>query len=275
MSNVLRSALIAIVGLVTGVALSVMVTRAAGGQGDMSRAARTADGHPDLNGLWQALTTANWDLEDHPARAQPGAWLQLGAIGAIPPGQGVVEGGQIPYRPEAAERKRANFEQRLRPASADPEARCYLPGVRRATYLPFPFQIVQGTGRVAIVYGFADASRTIHMDKSTREPAPVDSWMGRSHGRWEGDTLVIETTNFTGELAFQNARESLKVTESRARGNFSRQRGPIAESLAVGARRGAAAGVRDAARSVRRDSPDGGQRAVSQHGVSPRRRPRR
>ena len=205
MSTFWRSTLIAMLGLVAGVALSVMVTRGAVRQVEPNRAPRAADGHPDLNGLWQVLTSANWDLEDHPAQAQPGPSLHLGAIGAIPPGQGVVEGGQIPYRPEAAARKRANFEQRLQPATADPEAKCYLPGVPRATYLPFPFQIVQGTGKITIVYGYADASRTIHTDKTTREPAPIDSWMGRSHGRWEGDTLVVEVDGLNGQFWLDRA----------------------------------------------------------------------
>jgi len=96
------------------------------------------DGKPNLNGLWQAMTTAYWDLEDH--SAQPGPVLQLGAIGAIPAGYGVVEGGAIPYKPEALAKKKENFANRLK---LDPEVMCYLPGVPRATYMPYPFQIVQ------------------------------------------------------------------------------------------------------------------------------------
>ena len=163
------------------------------GQSATREAAPTRDGHPDLNGVWQAISTAHWDLLDHPARA---GHPDLGAIGAMPPGQGVVVGGEIPYKPEALEQKRRNFESRM---TADPEARCYMPGVPRATYLPYPFQIIQGDQKIMIVYGFAEASRTIHMDKAKPEPAPIDSWMGRSHGRWEKDTLVVDAAGFNGE----------------------------------------------------------------------------
>ncbi len=160
---------------------------------------RAWDGHPDLNGIWQAIGTAHWDLEDHPASA---GHPDLGAIGAVPPGQGVVEGGEIPYQAWAREQRQQNFENRL---IEDPEAKCFLPGVPRATYLPYPFQIIQGDRKVMIVYGFAEANRTIHMDKDTPEAPPLDTWMGRSHGRWDGDTLVVDAVGFTGEGWFDRA----------------------------------------------------------------------
>jgi hypothetical protein len=217
MGRLWKSALLAVGGAVIGAALTMVVARPAAGSSRAFDPARTTDGKPDMNGVWQALTSANWDLQDHPAQPQPGPWLQLGAIGAIPPGQGVVEGGEIPYRPEALARKRANFEQRLTPATADPEAKCYLPGVPRATYLPFPIQIIQGTRKIAIVYGYADANRTVHMDKEQPEEAPVDSWMGRSHGRWEGDTLVVDVAQLNGQTwldrAGNFASENVKVVE--------------------------------------------------------------
>jgi hypothetical protein len=204
-------------GLAIGIALTMIAIRPAAGASAPFEPARTADGKPDLNGIWQTLTSANWDLQDHAAQAQSGPWLQVGAVGAIPPGQGVVEGGEIPYRAEALIKKRTNFENRLTPAMADPEAKCYLPGVPRATYLPYPFQIIQGTSKIAIVYGFADANRTIHMDKATPEEAPVDSWMGRSHGRWEGDTLVVDVGQLNGQTwldrAGNFASENVRVVE--------------------------------------------------------------
>ena len=160
---------------------------------------RAWDGHPDLNGVWQAIGTAHWNLEDHPASA---GHPDLGAIGATPPGQGVVVDGEIPYLPEAREQRDRNFENRM---TADPEAKCFLPGVPRATYLPHPFQIIQGDRKIMIVYGFAEANRTIHMDKDNPEPPPIDSWMGRSHGRWEGDTLVVEAGGFNGQAWFDRA----------------------------------------------------------------------
>ena len=177
-------------------ALVAALPRVAAESDDIPRA---WDGHPDLNGIWQAIGTAHWDLEDHPSG--PGH-PDLGAIGAIPPGQGVVVGGEIPYQDSAREQRQQNFKSRL---SDDPEAKCHLPGVPRATYLPYPFQIVQGDKKIMIVYGFAEANRTIHMDKENPEPPPIDSWMGRSHGRWEGETLVVDAEGFNGQAWFDRA----------------------------------------------------------------------
>ena len=168
-------------------------------------------GHPDLNGVWQAIGTVHWDIQTHPAAAGP---PQFGAIGAIPPGYGVVVGEEIPYQDWALAQKQQNFENRY---TLDPEIRCYMPGVPRATYLPHPFQIVQGDRKILIVYGFAETSRTLHMDKDNPEPAPIDSWMGRSHGRWDGDTLVVEVSGFNGQSWFDRAgnfaSNNLRVTE--------------------------------------------------------------
>jgi hypothetical protein len=176
------------------------------------RASRLADGRPDLNGIWQALVTANWDLQDH--EAQPGPYPELtGAYGAGPAGQSIVEGGEIPYKPEALARKRANFENRLRVdvsdaktwhALGDPEMKCYMPGVPRATYMPFPFQIVQGTSPyILMAYEFTSATRIIRMN--WEQAAPTDSWMGWSRGRWEGDTLVVDVTGQREETWFDRA----------------------------------------------------------------------
>ena len=164
-----------------------------------SEVPRAFDGHPDLNGVWQAIGTAHWDIQDHPASAGP---VDTGAIGAIPPGQGVVVGNEIPYRPEALAQKQRNFENRW---TDDPEVKCFMPGVPRATYLTYPFRIIQGDRKIMIVYGFAEANRTIHMDKENPEPPPLDTWMGRSHGSWDGDTLVVDAVGFTGEAWFDRA----------------------------------------------------------------------
>src|SRR6266566_521318 len=120
--------------------------------------------NPNLSGLWQALNEANWDIQVH--AAQPGP-PQFGALYAQPPGPGIVEGNEIPYQPWALAKKKENFEKRLtrvqydevRMIPLDPEAKCYLPGVPRATYMPFPFQIVQGDKRIIIAYEYASASR--------------------------------------------------------------------------------------------------------------------
>jgi len=177
-------------------ALQIGATPAAG-QGDAYKAPRTADGKPNLNGIWQALNTANWDLQTHAARGGP---VALGAVGAAPAGIGVVEGEEIPYLPEAAAKKKENFQNRL---SADPEIKCYLPGVPRATYMPYPFQIVQTPKHIMVAYEFAGAARTIFMDKAPA--SPTDSWMGHSVGRFEGDTLVVDVTSLTDQTWLDRA----------------------------------------------------------------------
>jgi hypothetical protein len=162
------------------------------------KAPRTADGKANLNGIWQVLNTANWDIQEHAARS--GLVVALGAAGAEPAGLGVVESDEIPYLPETAAKKKANFESRL---TADPEIKCYLPGVPRATYMPYPFQIVQTPKHILIAYEYAGAARTIHMDKVP--PDPADSWMGQSVGRWEGDTLVVDVTGLNDQTWFDRA----------------------------------------------------------------------
>ena len=162
------------------------------------KAPRTADDKADLNGIWQAVNTANWDLQEHAART--GLVVALGAVGAEPGGLGVVEGGEIPYLPEAAEKKKANFENRL---TEDPEIKCYLPGVPRATYMPYPFQIVQSPKDILFVYEFASANRLVNMGKPIE--AGADSWMGTSNGHWEGNTLVIDVTGLNGLSWFDRA----------------------------------------------------------------------
>ncbi len=159
---------------------------------------RAADGHADLSGIWQALNTANWDLQDHSPEA--GTMWQTGAIGAEPAGQGVVEGGEIPYLPAALEAKKTNFASRR---TNDPEAKCYMPGIPRANYMPYPFQIVQSPRGILFVYEYANANRLINMGKLA---APVaDTWMGTNNGHWEGDTLVIDATGFNGLAWFDRA----------------------------------------------------------------------
>jgi hypothetical protein len=176
--------------------------------------------NPDFNGMWQAFTTANWDILDHPAQAGPDA-LVVGAWGVEPGGRGIVEGNEIPYKPAALAQKKANFERRLKidPQNlhdmGDPEAKCYMAGVPRAMYMPYPFQIVQTGDQILMAFEYASASRVINL-KSKRE-APVPSWMGWSNGRWEGDTLVVDVTSQNGhswlDRAGDFASENLHVVE--------------------------------------------------------------
>ena len=150
---------------------------------------RTPEGQPDLNGIWQALNAASWDVRAH--NAQDG----------IPAGLGVVEGGEIPYQPWAAAQQRENHANRL---TADPLRQCFLPGVPRVTYLPFPFRILQTPDHVVITYEFAHVVRIIYTDGSPH-PLPNDFWMGDSRGHWDGDTLVVDTTHFNGRTWFDAA----------------------------------------------------------------------
>jgi hypothetical protein len=204
--------------------LSVITPNVAQAQNQTYRAPRAADGHPDLNGIWQALNTANYDLEAHPAShalaLRPGPHgpvpakevLYLGAVGAVPGGLSVVEGGEIPYKPEALKIRNQNREKWL---ERDPEIKCYLPGVPRATYMSLPFEILQSRNAFAIAYEYAGAERNIYL----KDPGPpaADSWMGQSVGHWEGETFVVEASGFNGNAWLDRAgnftSDNLKVTE--------------------------------------------------------------
>jgi len=173
----------------------------------------TLNGRPNLNGVWQALNGANWNLEAHNAVALDDFW-QMGAIAAIPAGKSLLQGGgTIPYLPEAQalrDQNRSNWP------AADPEAKCFMLGIPRATYHNLPFQIIQGdSGDLLMAYPFAAATRVINMSDFT--PPPIDSWMGKSDGVWEGDTLVITTTGQNGmswlDRAGNHASNQLVVTE--------------------------------------------------------------
>ena len=171
---------------------------------------RTADGKPDLNGIWQAMSTAHWDLEDHSAKMP--VPVSTGAVGAAPAGRSVVEGGEIPYKPEALAKRTENAANWL---TQDPEIKCYLPGVPRVMYQPYPFQVVQAPDIVLMSFEFAGATRSIHMQNV--EPPPIDTWMGHSVGRWEGDTLVVESNGFIEQTWFDRAgnyhSDALRVVE--------------------------------------------------------------
>jgi hypothetical protein len=162
------------------------------------RAPRTADGKPNLTGIWQAMNSANWDIQAHAAKAGP--VVALGATFAVAPGPGVVEGNEIPYRPEALAKKKENGENWI---TRDPEIKCYMPGIPRATYMPAPFQIVQSANTILMAYEFSTASRVIRMNSKEHSPAPA--WMGWNVGRWEGETLVVDVTDQMEETWFDRA----------------------------------------------------------------------
>jgi hypothetical protein len=213
MRNFLKS-LMTVLAALGSIAVVWMTIASPAGQTTAYRAPRTADGKPNLNGIWQAVGTAHWDVQTHAARpAQavvPGPIpnsllpaapvLALGARGGVPGGMGVVEGEEIPYRPEMLARKKENFDNAL---TRDPEVKCYLPGIPRATYMPYPFQIAQSTNKIMMIYEFSSGTRTINLDKTP--PPPVESWMGYSVARWEGDTLVVDVTNQVEQTWFDRA----------------------------------------------------------------------
>ncbi|OFW16679.1 MAG: hypothetical protein A3H29_13705 [Acidobacteria bacterium RIFCSPLOWO2_02_FULL_67_21] len=182
-----------------------------------------ADKRPDLNGIWQAFVTANIDIQDHDAQPGPRPEI-MGAYGAWPAGQGIVEGGEIPYRPEALAKKKENVANRMkveihsdsrRHDTGDPELKCYRAGLPRAVYMPFPFQIVQSQDKIVILHEYANALRIINMTNPSE--APAESWMGWSNGKWDGNSLVIDTSGFVPYTWFDRAgnyhSDALKVTE--------------------------------------------------------------
>ena len=190
-------------------ALALLIAAAAHAQ-VRTEVPRAANGRADLSGVWQALNTAHWNLEPH-VSGYP-VVLELGAQFAVPPGLGVVVGGEIPYLPEARAERDRRFENRL---IDDPEGKCYIGGVPRSTYMPYPFQILQNERDVVIYYQFATAFRRIFVDG--KEEAPLDSWMGWSNGHWDGDTFVVEVTGLNGltwlDRAGNYASGNAKITE--------------------------------------------------------------
>jgi len=220
-----RRAVLALSAAACGALLSAAaLPLASQGQTPAYRAPRTPDGKPDLNGIWQALTEANYDIEMHMARPamalRQGPYgplpaapvLALGAVGSVPPGVGIVEGGEIPYKPDALAKRKENQDKWL---ERDPEIKCYLPGVPRATYMPYPFQIFQSQGAIFFAYEYAGAVRNIYLKDPG--PPPVDSWMGQSVAKWDGDTLVVDVTGFNDSTWFDRAgnfhSDQLHVTE--------------------------------------------------------------
>ena len=165
------------------------------------RAPRTFDGKPDLSGIWQVLNSASWDIQAHNASE------------GVPAGQGVVEGGDIPYQPWAVAKRQQNAQNWMK---EDPLQKCFLAGVPRATYLPYPFQIVQTPKYIGVAYEYNHASRTIYLD-GTPHSGVGEFWMGDSRGHWEGETLVVDVTEFNDQTWFDRAgnfhSEALRVVE--------------------------------------------------------------
>ena len=178
----------AIRSLLTAVVMTLAA--AASAQTSSSALPRTTDGKPDFSGIWQVMNTAAWDIQDH--NAQKG----------IPAGIGVVVGNEIPYKPEALAKKRKNYDDR---ATADPETKCYLPGVPRVMYMPYPFQIFQKPGQMTVLFEYVHATRYIYTNGTQHPEGHIDWWMGDSRGRWDGDTLVVDVVDFNEDTWFDRA----------------------------------------------------------------------
>ena len=184
---------------------------------------RTLHDTPDISGIWQSFTTANWNILSH--SVQPGPFAEMtGAWSAGRAGPGIVEGDELPYQEWAAAEQQRNFENRAvinvtndpsRFDTGDPELQCFRAGVPRANYMPYPFQIFQTPEQILIVYEYKGAYRAIYMDEE--RPAYDQSWMGTSNGRWEGNTLVVDVEGFNGHTWFDRdgnfASDALRVTE--------------------------------------------------------------
>ena len=163
---------------------------------------------PDLSGIWQTMNTAHWNLEGHTAKKMPVTGL-IGAYGGMLAGTSVVDKGEIPYRPEALLQRDANREDWT---NLDPAARCFIPGIPSQPYMPAPYKMLQTDTEIFIAYEWGSNSRSIFMNRSGTS-APLPSWMGYSLGRWEGDTLVVRTTNFKEETGLYCGDENLYLTE--------------------------------------------------------------
>ena len=203
MSEAMKRPILILLGLLLAATAGAQQRSSAGG------IPRLANGKPNLSGVWQASTTANWNVLTHGASAGP---PEYGALLATPPGYGIVDGDQIPYLPAAAEQQQRNYENRFK---EDPELKCYLPGVPRANYMPYPLQIFHSNEQLLIAYQFAGAARIVNL--GAPQPSAIDSWMGISNARWDGDTLVIEVSGFNGmawlDRAGNHASSALKVVE--------------------------------------------------------------
>src|SRR5258706_15005250 len=177
---------VAVVAAVMGAIIATSVTPTSGQAPAAAARVARVGGKPNLSGIWQANNEANWDLQAHAARpaavTQQGYYpydyarvpaapvLALGAAGAVPGSLGVVQGdGQIPYKPEALAIKTENAEHWI---DRDPEVKCYLPGIPRAMYMPYPFQITQSTNKRAPI-------SQLGIVEPPRQGAHLDSMRGR------------------------------------------------------------------------------------------------
>jgi hypothetical protein len=184
---------IASISMIVGAVVSLVTIRAAAQVPAPARGTempRASNGKPDFTGLWQVMNSASWDVQAHQARK------------GVPAGMGVVDGNEIPYQPSALAKKNENSQNR---ATADPETKCYLPGIPRLIYMPFPFQIFQTPEKLTMLFEYVHATRFVYTNGTPHPPGHIDWWMGDSRGRWEGDTLVVDVIDFNDQTWFDRA----------------------------------------------------------------------
>jgi hypothetical protein len=148
---------------------------------------RMADGKPNLNGIWQAMNEANWNIEPHTARGRSSHQLRGALCRSSEPGSCGRQ--RDPYQPAAAAKRKENFAKRL---TMDPEISVICRACPRDV-MPYPFQIIQSQKHVMMVFDTQAPFARSHMDG--KQEAPADSWMGWSNGRWEGNSLVVDSTD--------------------------------------------------------------------------------
>ena len=144
---------------------------------------RTPEGKPDLSGIWQVMNTADWNILPHEAHK------------GFPAGLGIVNADSLPYQPWAVAKQKENFAVR---ESLDTDGKCFLPGVPRIMYEPYPFQITQTPQTVIMLFEYVNAMRNVYLD-TPHPPGKIDWWMGDSRGKWEGDTLVVDAAGFNDQ----------------------------------------------------------------------------
>ena len=188
MRNRRRGSIVAALAVVAlGLAIGPAFGQAGGSQA--GTIPRMPDGKPDFSGIWQVLSTASWNIQDHAAEK------------GVPGGQGVVEGNEIPYLPAALAKRDENRKNRL---AADPLNKCYMPGVPRIMYMPYPFQIFQTPNYMAMVFEYVHSVRHVYFN-TPHIPGPIEWWMGDSRAKWDGDTLVVDAVHFNAETWFDAA----------------------------------------------------------------------
>jgi hypothetical protein len=185
-----------------------VVGQAPGGKGAAKRsnyrAPRAGDGKADIQGIWQAWNTASFNLEAH----NGATGIRAGKSFVIDPADGM-----IPYLPAARQKQQENFEKREK---LDSMNHCYMTGVPRFTYIPYPFQIFQTAKYIQFISEYVHMVRTIYMQKQEHYP-DLEFWNGDSRGHWEGDTLVVDVADFNDQTWFDASgnhhSNALKVIE--------------------------------------------------------------